>query len=42
MPTIILYFLLALVVLAGVMFAVPDERSAPTPSPRDVMLQLNR
>jgi hypothetical protein len=40
MPTIIFYFLLALVIIGGVMLAVPDEKSAPPQNPRDVMLQL--
>lgn len=41
MPTILLYFGLALVVIFGVMLAVPsDEPDAPPPSPLEVMRQL--
>lgn len=40
MQTIVLYFLLALVVIGGVMLAVPSENSAPPPNPHDVMMQL--
>ena len=41
MPTILLYFAIALVVIVGVMMAVPDDGPATAPvSPRDVMLQV--
>jgi hypothetical protein len=41
MPTILLYFAIALVVIVGVMIAVPDDGPAPSQvSPRDVMLQV--
>ncbi len=43
MPMILLYFLIALVVLGGVILAVPDQKSAisePPMSPRDVMLRV--
>ena len=42
MPTILLYFLIALVVLGGVILAVPAEhtvRGEPF-SPRDILLQV--
>lgn len=42
MQTIVIYFLLALVVIGGVMLAVPDEKSVAPPNPRDVMLQLKQ
>ncbi len=44
MQMIVLYFLIALVVLGGVILAVPAEKSAPTGapfSPRDILLQVN-
>jgi hypothetical protein len=42
MPTILLYFGLALVVLLGVIIAVPDDGPAtPPPSPMDVMMELS-
>ena len=41
MPTILLYFGIALVVIVGVMLAVPsDGPDTPPPSPVDVMRQL--
>lgn len=43
MPMIILYFLIAFIVLGGVIIAVPDEKSAISTapfSPRDVLLQV--
>lgn len=42
MPTILLYFLIALVVLIGVIIAVPDDNGAPEEmlSPRDVLMQV--
>ena len=42
MPTILLYFLIALIVIAGVVIAVPAEHSAPeeTFSPRDILMQV--
>ena len=42
MPTILFYSLIALVVLGIVVLAVPEQKSAPPPSPRDVMLQLKQ
>jgi hypothetical protein len=42
MQAIVLYFLLALVVIGGVMLAVPDENPAPPPNPHDIMLQLQQ
>jgi hypothetical protein len=42
MPTMLLYFGLALAVLGVVILAVPDEPSAPPPNPRDVMLEMKR
>ena len=42
MPTILIYFLLALVVIGGVMFAVPDEKPVAPPNPHDVMLQMKQ
>jgi hypothetical protein len=42
MPTILLYFGLALVVMLGVVFAVPDDGpTVPQPSPMDVMIEMN-
>lgn len=41
MPTILLYFGFAFVVIFGVMLAVPsDKPDAPPPSPLEVMRQL--
>ncbi len=42
MPTILLYFFIALVVLGGVILAVPDEHTAPKEpfSPRDILMQV--
>jgi hypothetical protein len=42
MPTILLYFAIAAVVLGVVVLAVPDETSAPPANPHDVMLQMKR
>jgi hypothetical protein len=42
MQTIVLYFVLAAVVIGGVMLAVPDENTAPLPDPHDVMLQMKQ
>jgi hypothetical protein len=42
MPTILLYFFLAIAVLGAVVLAVPDETSAPPSNPHDVMMQLPR
>jgi hypothetical protein len=41
MQTVLLYFFLALVVIGGVMLAVPDGNPTPPPDPRGVMMQLN-
>lgn len=42
MPTILFYFLIALVVVSGVMLAVPDEHvsSEPSLSPLEIMKQV--
>jgi len=43
MPTILLYFALALIVMIGVIFAVPDDKTIPPPqSPMDVMRELKQ
>ena len=43
MPTILLYFAIALVVVVGVMLAVPNDGPAtPPPSPLDVMRELKQ
>jgi hypothetical protein len=41
MPTILLYFGIALVIIVGAMLAVPsDESNTPPPSPLEVMREL--
>ncbi len=42
MPTILLYFLIALVVLGGVILAVPADHNGPEEpfSPRDILMQV--
>jgi hypothetical protein len=42
MPTILLYFFIALVVVGGVILCVPADNSAPEEpySPRDILMQV--